>query len=38
MATNVAAEIARLREEIRHHDRKYYVEAAPEIPTSNTTG
>jgi DNA ligase (NAD+) len=23
--------IARLREEIRHHDRKYYVEAAPEI-------
>lgn len=26
-----AAEIARLREEIRYHDRKYYVEAAPEI-------
>jgi DNA ligase (NAD+) len=26
-----ATEIARLREEIRHHDRKYYVEAAPEI-------
>ena len=26
-----ASEIARLREEIRHHDRKYYVEAAPEI-------
>lgn len=28
---DVAAEIARLREEIRHHDQKYYVEAAPEI-------
>ena len=26
-----AEHIARLREEIRHHDRKYYVEAAPEI-------
>jgi len=26
-----ATEIARLREEIRCHDRKYYVEAAPEI-------
>lgn len=26
-----AAEIARLRDEIRCHDRKYYVEAAPEI-------
>src|SRR5207244_3599738 len=26
-----AAEIAKLREEIRYHDRKYYVEAAPEI-------
>lgn len=26
-----AAEIARLREEIGHHDRRYYVEAAPEI-------
>ena len=25
------SEIARLREEIRRHDRKYYVEAAPEI-------
>ncbi|MDK0575359.1 hypothetical protein P6P35_16070, partial [Clostridium perfringens] len=23
--------MARLREEIRRHDRKYYVEAAPEI-------
>jgi DNA ligase (NAD+) len=31
MSTDPAAEIARLREEIRHHDRKYYVEAAPEI-------
>ncbi len=26
-----AAEIEHLREEIRHHDHKYYVEAAPEI-------
>ena len=26
-----AQEIARLREEIRRHDYKYYVEAAPEI-------
>ena len=31
MSTDPAAEIARLREEIRRHDRKYYVEAAPEI-------
>ena len=31
MSTDASAEIARLREEIRHHDRKYYVEAAPEI-------
>jgi DNA ligase (NAD+) len=31
MATDPAAEIARLREEIARHDRKYYVEAAPEI-------
>lgn len=29
--TNPSAEIARLLEEIRRHDRKYYVEAAPEI-------
>jgi len=29
--SDVAAEIARLRELIRYHDRKYYVEAAPEI-------
>ena len=27
-----AAEIAQLCEKIRYHDRKYYVEAAPEIP------
>ena len=31
MAAKPADEIARLRDEIRHHDRKYYVEAAPEI-------
>ncbi len=31
MPTDAASEIARLREEIRYHDRKYYVEAAPEI-------
>jgi DNA ligase (NAD+) len=31
MSSDPAAEIAKLREEIRHHDRKYYVEAAPEI-------
>ncbi|MGA2033951.1 MAG: NAD-dependent DNA ligase LigA [Thermoguttaceae bacterium] len=29
-----ASEIARLREQIRHHDHKYYVEAAPEISDS----
>ena len=29
--SDVAAEIARLRDLIRYHDRKYYVEAAPEI-------
>lgn len=28
---NPAAEIEKLRERIRHHDRKYYVESAPEI-------
>ena len=28
---DAASEIARLREEIRRHDRKYHVEAAPEI-------
>jgi len=32
MPTDPAVEIARLREQIRYHDRKYYVEAAPEIP------
>jgi DNA ligase (NAD+) len=31
MSADPAAEIARLREEIAYHDRKYYVEAAPEI-------
>ncbi|MBI2826679.1 MAG: NAD-dependent DNA ligase LigA [Planctomycetia bacterium] len=31
MPSDVASEIEQLREEIRHHDRKYYVEAAPEI-------
>ncbi|MFM9058328.1 MAG: NAD-dependent DNA ligase LigA [Planctomycetaceae bacterium] len=31
MSASVSARIARLREKIRHHDRKYYVEAAPEI-------
>ncbi|MCD4727691.1 MAG: NAD-dependent DNA ligase LigA, partial [Pirellulales bacterium] len=29
--SDVATEIARLREEIGYHDRKYYVEAVPEI-------
>ena len=31
MASDPAAEVARLRDEIRHHDRKYYVETAPQI-------
>jgi len=31
MPLSPASEVARLREEIRHHDRKYYVEAAPQI-------
>ena len=31
MSSSPAAEIARLRQQIRYHDRKYYVEAAPEI-------
>lgn len=31
MPTDPAHEIARLRDEIRRHDQKYYVEAAPEI-------
>ena len=30
-ALHADREIAKLREEIRRHDRKYYVEAAPEI-------
>jgi DNA ligase (NAD+) len=31
VSASAATRITRLREEIRHHDRKYYVEAAPEI-------
>ena len=31
MTASAAARVARLRDQIRHHDRKYYVEAAPEI-------
>lgn len=31
MAADVERQIERLREEIRHHDRRYYVDAAPEI-------
>ena len=31
MPTDPASEIAALRDEIRRHDRRYYVEAAPEI-------
>ncbi len=31
MNSDVASEIQRLRDVIRHHDQKYYVEAAPEI-------
>jgi DNA ligase (NAD+) len=31
MPSDFSAEIARLREEIRYHDRKYHIEAAPEI-------
>jgi DNA ligase (NAD+) len=31
MSSSAASEIARLREEIRYHDRKYHIEAAPEI-------
>jgi DNA ligase (NAD+) len=29
--SDAAKEIEKLREQIRHHDRKYYIEAAPEI-------
>ena len=31
MTASAASRIAKLREEIRRHDRRYYVEAAPEI-------
>ncbi len=31
MSKNAASRIEALREQIRHHDRKYYVDAAPEI-------
>ncbi len=31
MSSHPGAEIQRLRDEIRHHDQKYYIEAAPEI-------
>jgi DNA ligase (NAD+) len=31
MTPEAAAEIARLRDQIRHHDRRYYVDAQPEI-------
>ncbi len=31
MRTDPAAEVGQLREQIRYHDRKYYVEASPEI-------
>jgi DNA ligase (NAD+) len=31
MSSSAAAQIAELRDEIRRHDRKYYVEAAPDI-------
>ncbi len=31
MSSRAAARIVKLREEIRRHDRRYYVEAAPEI-------
>lgn len=31
MAADVAQEIAKLRDQIRHHDYQYYVEAQPEI-------
>ena len=31
MSKDIKAEIERLREQIRYHDRKYYVEAEPEI-------
>ncbi len=31
MSKSIQAEIERLRDEIRYHDRKYYLESAPEI-------
>jgi DNA ligase (NAD+) len=31
VTASAATQIARLRDQIRHHDRRYYVEAAPEI-------
>ncbi len=31
MSSSVASTIKRLREQIRHHDRAYYIEATPEI-------
>ena len=31
MNADIAAQIGQLRDQIRHHDRKYYVEAQPEI-------
>jgi len=34
MTNGTKQQIEELREEIRHHDRKYYVEAAPEISDS----
>ncbi len=32
--SSVADEVARLRDEIRYHDRLYYIEAAPKISES----
>lgn len=31
MTNGIRQQLEKLREEIRHHDRKYYVEAAPEV-------
>ncbi|MCA9233811.1 MAG: NAD-dependent DNA ligase LigA, partial [Planctomycetales bacterium] len=31
MSHSIADQLSKLRDEIRYHDRKYYVEAAPEI-------
>ena len=31
MTDKIARRIADLRKQIRHHEQKYYVEAAPEI-------